>query len=49
MKTFSSSVALLAVSAMAQEKVWSMPIIEASGDTSDSKRSFEEICIENGF
>ena len=49
MKTFSSSVAVLAVSAMAEEKIWTMPVIEANGDTSDSKRSFEEICAENGF
>ena len=50
MKSFSIGVALFAVSALAQEeKIWSKPVIEANGDTSDSKRTFEEICTENGF
>ena len=50
MKAFSIGVALFAVSALAQEeKIWSMPTIEANGDTSDAKRTFEEICTENGF
>ena len=51
MKSFSIGVALFAVSALAQgeEKIWSKPVIEANGDTSDAKRSFEEICTENGF
>ena len=26
-----------------------MPEIESNGDTSDAKRTFEEICTENGF
>ena len=50
MKSFTVGVALLAVSTLAQEeKIWSKPVIEANGDTSDSKRTFEEICTENGF
>ena len=50
MKAFSTIVALFAATALAQEnKVWSMPEIHANGDTSDAKRTFEEICTENGF
>ena len=32
-----------------EAKIWAMPTIEANGDTSDAKRTFEEICTENGF
>ena len=38
-----------AVAAQDAEKIWAMPTIEANGDTSDAKRTFEEICTENGF
>ena len=48
--SFGTGIALFAATAFAQEgKVWSKPVIEANGDTSDAKRSFEEICTENGF
>lgn len=47
---FGAGVALFTASAFAQEeKLWTMPEIPANGDTSDAKRTFEEICTENGF
>ena len=57
MRNFASIVALLSVVALAQEDAFEReinanyfrPEVEANGDTSDSKRTFEEICVENGF
>ena len=58
MKAFTFGLALFAATVFAQTqsnvdepemRVWTKPVIEANGDTSDAKRSFEEICTENGF
>ena len=54
MKTFASA-ALLSVVALSQEikPIYATPIDklieETNGDTSDAGKSFQEICIENGF
>lgn len=45
MKSFALALSLLAVSARAQFADYSVD----NGDTSDAKRSFEQICQENGF
>ena len=49
MKTFTSA-ALLSVFALAKDLTPSTPVdLVTGGDISDAKRSFEEICVENGF
>ena len=49
MKTFFTAVALMATLSYAEMVDFGFGQIEVNGDVSDAKRSFYEICEENGF